>query len=269
MLKKLLLVFFVFTCIISIPVFGMTDSTVYPITTEQIIVNGLPSEVVVSDKTLFVTVNVTNTKIFDVPLKVSVVRLEPVLPFIDMLDEGLNVSVLHLTYTSGEFEKLTPQNRQFLVEPLVYSENYVAETQLINDFFNAKALFEAANTEYKDLSKKYGFEWIVDQRGELAKLNEEALEAYKRWSQLKPIVAELRKEYLALQSQYVHFFETQLVNDQFQQPSFFIGLDNLQVGTYRLRFLDSQNKLVKMIQFKVVDKAPSQTQPSPSRITIN
>ena len=86
-------------------------STSHPVGSEQILIAEPTTEKITNDKQVMVTVNITNAKVLDNPIIVSLVRIENRLPFEDKLGSDLNVSVMKLSSSAGgELSKTVTYN---------------------------------------------------------------------------------------------------------------------------------------------------------------
>ena len=257
---------FIIVCMLLIQPFTFASDT---ISAEQIIVAEPTTETITNDKNVYIIVNSTNTKIVDAPVWVSLVKMETALPFSEQLGEDLKVSVLKLTAAAGEIDRISASNRIYNLDALAFSDDFTEETEMINRFFDTKSKFETLNAEYKELNKKYGFDWLADNASEISKLESDVFVAYKRWSALKSQVSELRRNYLELQVQYAQYFESPVFASEMKHLSFFKEVGVLPIGAYRLRFLDANLKLIKEVQFKVVERENILPQMSPTKINTN
>jgi len=227
----------------------------HPVSAEQIIIAEPTTEKITNDKSVYVTVNITNVKVTSNPILISLVRIDNTLPFAEDLGSDLKVSVMKLSSgASGELDKSTIYNMTYDVDAPLYSEDYKKETQIINRFFEVKDLILSHNYEISTINKKYRFDLIAGNTEEISKLSAETHEFYKRWTTLKTSVSELKKEFALLQVQYIKYFEKQIMNDEINTLSYFKVIGKLSNGDYKLRFIDEDGWLIKEFSFKVVDK---------------
>ncbi len=230
-------------------------STNHPVGNEQIIIAEPLAEKINNDKQVYVTVNITNAKVTDNPMIVSLVRIENRLPFQEKLGSDLNVSVMKLSSSAGgELEKSVTYNISYNTESNNYSENFAKETKVINRFFELKDMILYHNYEISSINKKYRFDLIAGSTDEISKLSSEAYEAYKRWSHLKSSVTDLKKEFSQVQVQYLRYFEKQILADKIETRNYFKMVGKLPNGLYKLRFLDEDGQLIKLFTFEVVDR---------------
>ena len=230
-------------------------STNHPVDADQILIVEQTSEIITNDKQVIVAVNITNSKVLDNPIIVSLVRIENRLPFEDKLGSDLKVSVMKLSSSAGgELDKSVTFNINYDTDSKGYSENLDKETKVINRFFELKDAILNHNFEISTINKKYRFDLIASNSDEISKLGSDAHEAYKRWSQLKTSVIELKKEFTQVQVQYLKYFEKQLVVDKIDTLSYFKMVGKLSNGLYKLRFIDEDGQLIKVFTFEVVDR---------------
>ncbi len=230
-------------------------STNHPVGNEQIIIAEPTTEKITNDKQVYVTVNITNVKVTDNPIIVSLVRIENRLPFEDKLGSDLNVSVMKLSSSAGgELDKSVTYNITYNTSSNGYSENLDKETKVINRFFELKDMILYHNYEISTINKKYRFDLIAGNADEISKLGTEAHEAYTRWAHLKSSVSELKKEFTQVQVQYLRYFEKQLLVDKIDTLSYFKMVGKLPNGSYKLRFIDEDGQLIKVFAFEVVDR---------------
>ena len=230
-------------------------STNHPVGNEQIIIAEPTTEKITNDKQVYVTVNITNVKVKDNPIIVSLVRIENRLPFEDKLDSNLNVSVMKLSSSAGgELDKAVTYNISYNTSSNTYSENLEKETKVINRFFELKDMILYHNYEISTINKKYRFDLITGNADEVSKLGSEAHKAYTRWVHLKTSVTELKKEFTQVQIQYLRYFEKQLLVDKIDTLSYFKMVGKLPNGLYKLRFIDEDGQLIKVFTFEVVDR---------------
>ena len=227
----------------------------HPVSAEQIIIAEPTTEKITNDKSVYVTVNITNVKVTSNPIIISLARIDRSLPFADELGSDLKVSVMKLSSNAaGELDKTVIYNMNYDVDAPLYSEDYKKETQVINRFFEVKDLILSHNYEISTINKKYRFDLIVGNTEEISKLSTEVHEFYKRWVYLKANVSELKKEYTQLQTQYIKYFERQILVDEINTLSYFKVVGKLPNGNYKLRFIDDEEQLIKEFTFEVIDR---------------
>lgn len=230
----------------------------HPVTADQIIIAEPTVEKITNDKQVIVTVNITNVSVTDAPVRVSLVRINNKIDFTDSLNSDLKVSVMRLSPNAvGDALKVSPFSITYNTTAPVYSENFEVETQTINRFFELKDAIAWHNLEISSLNKKYGFDLIKDDVNEISKLSTSDYEVYKRWTSLSADLQVLRKEYSTVQVDYLRYFENQIMFDEINKMSYYKVVGKLPNGNYRLRFLDTSNKLIKQFSFTVVDKDES------------
>jgi hypothetical protein len=230
-------------------------STNHPVGSEQILIAEPTTEKVTNDKQVIVTVNITNAKVLDNPMIVSLVRIENRLPFEDKLGSDLKVSVMKLSSSAGgELDNSVTYNITYNTNSNGYSDNLDKETKVINRFFELKDMILYHNYEISTINKKYRFDLIAGNADEISKLGTEAHEAYTRWAHLKASVSELKKEFTQVQVQYLRYFEKQLMTDKIETRNYFKMVGKLPNGLYKLRFIDENGQLIKVFTFEVVDR---------------
>ncbi|HAS74973.1 MAG TPA: hypothetical protein DCS67_12580 [Clostridiales bacterium UBA8960] len=231
------------------------SATEHPVSADQIIIAEPTTEKITNDKQVIVNVNITNVKVTDNPIIMSLVRIANRLPFADSLGSELNVSVMKLSSNAAsDMSRSTIYNMTYSTEDPVYSANYQKETQVINRYFELKDMILAHNYEISTINRSYRFDLIANNISEIAKLNADTLNQYNRWTQLKSNVSELRKEYTQVQTQYIKYFEKNLLVDEIKTLSYFKVIGRLPNGTYKLRFIDLEGQLIKEFAFEVIDK---------------
>ena len=231
------------------------SATEHPVTADQIIIAEPTTEKITNDRQVIVNVNITNVKVTDNPIIMSLVRVSNKLPFADELGSDLNVSVMKLSSNAAsDMSMSTKYNMTYSISDPVYSENYEEETKLINRYFELKDLILAHNYEISTINRVHRFDLIAGNDAEIAKLSAEAATFFRRWSQLKNDVSELRKEYYELQPKYIKFFEKNLLVEEISKLSYFKVVGILPNGIYKLRFIDQVGQLIKEFAFEVVDR---------------
>lgn len=230
----------------------------HPVTADQIIIAEPTVEKITDDKQVIVTVNITNVKVTDAPIRVSLVKINNKIDFTESLNSDLKVSVMRLSPNAvGEALKVSPYNITYSTAEPVYSENFEVETKTINRFFELKDAIASLNLEIQSINKKYDFNLIKDSVDEIARLSSTDYEAFKKWSQLSSEMLVLRKEYNIVQVDYLKYFESQILLDEINKMSYYKVVGKLPIGSYKLRFLDSSGELIKQFSFTVVDKDES------------
>ncbi|MCA0385553.1 MAG: hypothetical protein LCH34_08135 [Firmicutes bacterium] len=230
-------------------------ATSHPVDASQIIIAEPMSEKITNDKQVYVTVNITNLKVTDHPIIVSLLRVENRLPFVENLGSDLKVSVMKLSSNSvGALDRTVANNMTYNTSTPNYSEDYAKETQVINRFYELKDLILAHNYEIASINNKYRFDLIVGNNEEISKLSADVTEQFKKWQSLKASVVDLRKEFVQVQAQYSKFFEKYLVLDRISTPSYYKTIGKLTNGQYILRFLDETSQLIKEFEFTIVDR---------------
>lgn len=231
------------------------SATEHPVSADQIIIAEPTTEKITNDRQVIVNVNITNVKVTDNPIVVSLVRVSNKLPFADALGSDLNVSVMKLSSNAAsDMSRMTMFNMTYTTSEPVYSENYEKETKVINRFFELKDMILAHNYEISTINRVHRFDLIAGNDAEIAKLNADVAILYRRWTQLKNDVSELRKEYSVVQTQYIKYFEKNVLVDEINRLSYFKVIGKLPNGVYKLRFIDQVGQLIKEFAFEVVDR---------------
>lgn len=234
--------------------FAFENSNASPISPDQILVEEPLGETITNDKLIFVTVNINNTKIIDSPLAVSLVKIDKQLSFGNELGDEIDVSLMRLSSNAAKMDKSTALSRVYLNQQPTYSEGFVEETKIINHFFGLKDALALKQIEYTELNRQYHFDLIADRLEELSKLDQAIYEDYKKWSTIRSELNELRKAYSLAMIDYLTLFEKHIYNDTINNMSFYKEIGYLSNGTYKLRFLNRDQSLVKEMTFKIVDK---------------
>jgi hypothetical protein len=230
----------------------------HPVTADQIIIAEPTVEKITNDKQVIVTVNITNVKVTDTPVRVSLVKINDKIDFTESLNRDLKVSIMRLSPNAvGDALKVSPYSTTYNTSEPIYSENFEVETKTINRFFELKDAIASHYLEIHSINKKYGFDLIKDNVDEISKLSNADYEAFKKWSLLSSEVMVLRKEYNSVQVDYLKYFESQVLLDEINKMSYYKVVGKLPIGNYKLRFLDTSNQLIKQFSFTVVDKNES------------
>lgn len=232
--------------------FALSD---HPVTADQIIIAEPTVEKITNDKQVIINVNITNVKVADESVHVSLVKIENQVLFSESLNTDLKVSVMHLSPNAvDDALKVSPYNITYSTTTPVYSENLEVEIKTINRFFELKTAIEGNNLEISNYNKKYKFNLIKDNVDEISKLSATDYEAYKKWSQLNTDLNLLRKEFNSVQVDYMRYFENQIMLDEISVNNYSNIVGKLPNGNYKLRFLDGSNQLIKQFSFSVIDK---------------
>lgn len=231
------------------------SATEHPVSADQIIIAEPTTDKITNDRQVIVNVNITNVKVTENPIIVSLVRVSNRLSFADSLGSDLNVSVMKLSSNAAsDMSRSTVYNMTYSTSDPVYSENYEKETKVINRFFELKDMILAHNYEISTINRINRFDLISGNEVEIGKLTPEVLNQFNRWTQLKNQVSELRKEYSEVQTQYIKYFESNLLVDEINTLSYFKVVGKLPNGLYKLRFIDLEGQLIKEFVFVVVDR---------------
>ncbi len=234
--------------------FAFENSSASPISPDQIIIGEPMSESITNDNLIFINVNINNTQIVDSPLAVSLVKVDRQLSFGNELGDGLNVSVMRLSSSAASMDRSTALSRIYSNQQPIFSEGLVEETKIINHFFEVKDALALKQIAYTELNKQYHFDLIADRLEELSKLDSSVYEDYKRWSTVRSELNELRRAYSLAMIKYLELFEKHIYNDTINNMSFYKEIGYLSNGTYKLRFLNSEMRLVKEMTFKIIDR---------------
>ncbi|MBE0449943.1 MAG: hypothetical protein IBX70_03765 [Clostridia bacterium] len=234
--------------------FAFENSNASPIAPDQIIIGEPMSESITNDNLIFINVNINNTRIVDNPLSVSLVKVDRQLSFGNELGDGLNVSVMRLNSGAASMDKSTALSRVYANQQPTFSEGLVRETKIINHFFEIKDALAIKQSAYTELNKQYHFDLIADRLEELSKLDPSVYEDYKKWSTIRSELNTLRKSYSLAMIDYLSLFEKHIYNDTIKNMSFYKEIGYLSNGTYKLRFLNSEMRLVKEMTFRIIDK---------------
>ena len=250
--KGVILLLVVLLYAMSIPTYAASE---HPVSADQIIIAEPTTEKIPNDKQVYLTVNITNTKVMDHPIVMSLVRIDNRLPFADALSDNLNVSVMKLSSSAAsDMSTTTKYSANYSISEPEYSEGYEKETEIINRYFELKDLILNHNFEIATINRDNRFDLIVDDQVEISKLSDDAKALFDKWSALKDSLVELRKEYAQVQIQYIRFFEKQITNDKIDKLSYFNSIGKLSNGAYKLRFIDETGQLIKEFAFEVIDR---------------
>lgn len=250
--RGVILLLVMLLCAMSIPTYAATE---HPVSADQIIIAEPTTEKITNDKQVYLTVNITNTKVMDHPIVLSLVRVDNRLPFAESLSEKLNVSVMKLSSSAAsDMSRTTKYNANYSVSEPEYSVGFEKETLIINRYFELKDLILSHNYEIATLNRENRFDLIAGNDVEIAKLSLDAKKSFDSWSTLKEKVVELRKEYAQVQVQYIKFFEKQIISDKIDRLSYFNSIGKLSNGAYKLRFIDETGQLIKEFSFEVIDR---------------
>jgi hypothetical protein len=233
-------------------------SSDHPVTADQIIIAEPTVEKITNDKQVIVTVNITNVKVTDKPIRVSLVKINNKIDFMESLNTDLKVSVMRLSPNAvGDALSVSPFSITYNTSEPVYSENFEVETKTINRFFELKDQITWHNLEINSLNKKFDFDSIKDNVDAISKLSDTDYEAFKKWRLLSEDLLVLRKAFNSVQVDYLKYFENQIMLDEINKMSYYKVVGKLPNGNYKLRFLDTSNQLIKQFSFTVVDKEES------------
>lgn len=206
----------------------------------------------------FLIVNINNNiSIYENPISVSLVRLNQNLDILEAIRDRLNVSIMRVMPGSALNNRSVQMNRVYSMEESQDSETYETEVTLINRYFEIKDQMDKNQASLLEINSVYGFDSMLERSEEASKLSPEALEVYMDWMDLKTEQTLLKNEYIQVAGQYLELFETVIYSNQIDRMSFSDELKPLSVGTYALRFTDSEGKLIKQIDLKVTVKESS------------
>lgn len=262
MLRKQLVIFiFIMVLVLSVP-FTFAGE----VAADDIIVAEPVKSKLVNDKSQFLIVNITNSKVAQDPVWFTLVKQEERLPFAKQIESGLDVSVMLLSSKSAQVEGITPK-RSYSINNDKYSVDYQEEIKIINRFFELKTKFLDLETYLSRLSEGNNFTSFLNESEAKASLSAEQYKKYLHWLDARRSRRVVFSELLEIQNKYLKMFETQLMSGKIDTMSFFKEIGFLENGFYRLRFLDSENRLVKEIRFEVVDSETNITPVLPLKIT--
>lgn len=227
------------------------------VSAEDIIVAEPISTEIMADKTIFINVNIVDTIVAETPVQVSLVRLNQNLDILEAIRDRLNVSIMRVMPGSALNNRSVQMNRVYSMEESQDSETYETEVTLINRYFEIKDQMDKNQASLLEINSVYGFDSMLERSEEASKLSPEALEVYMDWMDLKTEQTLLKNEYIQVAGQYLELFETVIYSNQIDRMSFSDELKPLSVGTYALRFTDSEGKLIKQIDLKVTVKESS------------
>lgn len=259
--KHLVILIFIMVLGISVP-FTFAGE----VTSDDIIVAEPVKSKLVNDKSQFLIVNITNSKVGQDPVWFTLVKQEDKLPFAKQIESGLDVSVMLLSGKSAQVEGITPK-RSYSINGDQYSTEYREEIKVINRFFELKTKYNDLEIYLARLSEGNNFTSFLNEAEAKAALSGEQYKKYLHWLEARKSRRLVVSELLEVQNKYLKMFETHLMSGKIDSMSFFKEIGFLENGQYRLRFLDSDNRLVKEIRFEVVDREANITPVLPLKIT--
>ncbi|GAU76378.1 hypothetical protein [Fusibacter sp. 3D3] len=251
--------------------FGFETKQTPLISADELIIGEPLSDVLYANKSVFLNVNISvkaKTSVQEHPLTLSLVKLEDKLPFADALDKNLNVPIIKLS--SSALLKESPSALYIVADTgLKNQENsadYKVETEIINNYFQSVEKLEALKAEITSASKKYKLESLTE--AGLIKASDEVKKAYKTWTSNKVALSEKLKAFEQIQAAYLSLFEVELYKDQIAKPSYLKEVGKLEIGKYKLRFMDENNIFIKEMVFEVVKEDDTLKMISPT-ISVN
>jgi hypothetical protein len=202
-----------------------------------------------NNQATILVINIANAAgVMENPVRLVLIKTEDMLPFADAMGDALQVSVMKLTRDAAEG---TLGRNEHITGPTSYSDGYTEEVAVINTFFDLKRQLANRITEYATLSSLYQFDMYANSADATALMSPEVYESYKRWSELKTEIINLRSQLSAARNAYLRLFETYVEGDEIKTPSYYKDLGVLPAGTYSIRLLNSENRLIRAFDLTI------------------
>jgi len=253
LLKKTMMVLILCICLLG-SISMASTSPMTRLSSDMIIIASPVTERVLSDKSLYLTVNILDASYYErlseEPLMIQVVKFEETLPFAAALGDDLDVPVVKLSAGDAMAWLDSESARDEL--PLIANDAiYADETETINQFFLQLDRINALKLKIETALNKYKF----NTNASLDSLTASSLEeqaAYHNYLSDKDELYEMERSFSEIKAKYFKLFEVNYFESEIVSPSYWEDIGMLPVGDYRIRIFDYEGDIIKTFSFKVI-----------------
>ena len=224
------------------------------LSSDEIIIASPVTERVLSDKSLYLTVNILNASYYErlseEPLTIQVVKFEDTLPFAAALGDDLDVPVIKLS-AGDAMAWLDSESARDELPLIVNDALYSDETETINQFFLQLDRINALKLKIDASFNKYKFN-TTSSLDALTLGSQEEQAAYHNYLSDKDELYEMERSFSEIQAKYLKLFEVNYFKNKITSPSYWEDIGMLPVGSYRIRIYDYSGDIIKTFSFKVI-----------------
>lgn len=194
----------------------------------------------------YLVVNVRDFDADDDELYVTITRKQQTLPKDLALNGKISVSMLQLvppkSFENTKLAEYPIQHESLSTEKISdraakIIENYFVAMNRIDSYHRAKQILDTASKN---------------------KLELKTVQTYK--DLVQDIEGDLSDLYVA-REEYMQLFEEFVFSDVIRSPNYYVEIKNLPVGSYVIRFLDDDQKIIKEMPLNVVENVEVKTAP--------